>query len=207
MSARPVAELRNMTPEQMTPVERAAMKSLAYLSGEADAADVPTLRSVRLTRASDIAVRPVHWLWADRVALGTLALLGGREGIGKSTVAYQLAADLTQGRLDGVYLSEPRAVIVAATEDSWGHTIVPRLMAAGADLDRVYRVDVQTYAGFETGLSLPRDLTALGEAVGQQGLQLVGRAAAPAAESGDVESGRARRGGRGGGHGRRVGLG
>ncbi len=38
-------------------------------------------------------------------------------------------------------------------------------MAAGADLSMVYRVDVHTYAGFETGLSLPRDLAAVAEAV------------------------------------------
>src|SRR3954464_6558261 len=98
-------------------------------------------RRLRLTRASEIPIRPVHWLWADRIALGTLALLGGREGIGKSTMAYQLAADLTRGRLPGVHFLQPRAVIVAATEDSWGHTIVPRLMAADAHLALVYRVD------------------------------------------------------------------
>ena len=123
------------------------------------------LRRVRLTRAADIAIRPVHWLWADRVALGTLALLGGREGIGKSTVAYQLASDITRGRLPGVSYGRPRAVIVAASEDSWGHTIVPRLMAADADLSLIYRVDVTTYIGHETGLSLPRDLMALQDAV------------------------------------------
>lgn len=125
----------------------------------------PTLRQIRLTRAADIAIKPVHWLWEGRLALGTLALLGGREGIGKSTVAYQLAADLTRGRLPGAHHGQGRAVIVAATEDSWEHTIVPRLMAADADLSQVYRVDVHTYAGFETGLSLPRDLTDLGRAV------------------------------------------
>ena len=47
-----------------------------------------------------------------------------------------------EGGLPGTYFGQPRAVIVAATEDSWAHTIVPRLMAAGADLERVYRVDV-----------------------------------------------------------------
>lgn len=40
------------------------------------------------------------------------------------------------------------------------HTIVPRLMAAGADLSRVFRVDVLNYADISVGLSLPRDLVA-----------------------------------------------
>ena len=139
------------------------MSTLGWIEDAHD--EPPALRSVRLTSAADIKIKPVHWLWTDRIALGTLALLGGREGIGKSTVAYQLAADLTRGRLPGIGHGTARSVIVAATEDSWEHTIVPRLMAAAADLAHVYRVDVQTYTGFETGLNLPRDLPALEEAV------------------------------------------
>ena len=88
-------------------------------------------------------------------------MLGGREGIGKTILAYTLAADITRGRLPGVYHGEPRSVIVAASEDSWSHTIVPRLMAADADLDQVFRVDVTTAEGVDTTLSLPRDLVAL----------------------------------------------
>ena len=122
-------------------------------------------RSITLTPASAIRVRPVLWLWDGRIALGTLALVGGREGIGKSTLSYQLAADVTAGRLNGVFYSERKSVIVAATEDSWEHTIVPRLMAAGADLDRVYRVDVTTAAGFHGSLNLPGDLRALQERI------------------------------------------
>ncbi len=135
---------------------------LRQAPGEQDPpAPPPAQWSVTLTPASSIKVRPVRWLWSGRVALGTLALVGGREGIGKSTVVAALAADVTRGRLPGQYAGTPRAVIVAATEDSWAHTIVPRLMAAGADLDRVYRVDVTTAEGTDTGLSLPRDLLAL----------------------------------------------
>jgi len=118
-------------------------------------------RTVTLTQASSVKVQPVRWLLENRIALGTLALLAGREGIGKSLVAYTYAAQITTGTMPGEYAGKPRAVIVAATEDSWSHTIVPRLMAAGADLDRVYRADVTTSEGVDTGLVLPRDLTAL----------------------------------------------
>lgn len=118
-------------------------------------------RTIALTPASAIRVRPVRWVWDGRIALGTLALVGGREGIGKSTFCYQFAADITRGRLPGVYFERPKSVIVAATEDSWEHTIVPRLMAADADLDRVFRVDVITSAGFHGSLSLPGDLSDL----------------------------------------------
>jgi hypothetical protein len=118
-------------------------------------------RTVLLTPANTIRVRPVRWLWEGRLALGTLGLLGGREGVGKSTVAYTLIADVTRGRLPGASAGIPRAAIVAATEDSWEYTIAPRLMAAGADLARVYRADVTTIEGTEGSLSLPRDLADL----------------------------------------------
>jgi hypothetical protein len=124
-------------------------------------------RQLTLTPASSIHVRPIHWLWHQRIAVGTLVLLGGREGLGKSTVAYGLVADVTRGRLPGAHFGHPRGVIIAATEDSWEHTIVPRLMAADADLDRVFRVDVTTVAGVHTSLSLPRDLPAMKRAVEQ----------------------------------------
>jgi len=62
---------------------------------------------------------------------------------------------------------------VAATEDSWSHTIVPRLIAAGADLDLVYRVDVKTSEAIETALSLPRDLAAFEQTVKQVGAALI----------------------------------
>lgn len=128
---------------------------------------------VSFTRASDIKPRPVHWLWEGRIALGTLALLAGREGIGKSTIAYDLAARVTRGELEGCYKDEPKSVAVVATEDSWEHTIVPRLMGAGADLNRVLRVEVTTPQGSTTGIMLPRDLKGLEELIGSEQVALV----------------------------------
>jgi hypothetical protein len=127
------------------------------------------VRTVSLTPASAIRVRPVRWLWEYRVALGTLALVGGREGIGKSMVCYWIAAALTRGGLPGIYFGQPKSVIVAATEDSWEHTIVPRLMAADADLDQVFRVDVTTATGFGGSLVLPKDLDALRQHIRENG--------------------------------------
>jgi hypothetical protein len=119
------------------------------------------VRRVMARAASGIEPERVRWLWDGRLPLGALSLLGGREGIGKSTCAYQIAADITRGTLAGEFYGVPRAVAVAATEDSWPHTVVPRLMAAGADLDKVFRVDAQTAQDVETGLVLPEDLIGL----------------------------------------------
>lgn len=135
--------------------------------------DPESRRKVKLTPASAIKPRPVRWLWADRVPLGTLGLLAGREGIGKSTIAYTHSAAITRGELPGVYEGQARAVIVAATEDSWAHTIVPRLMAAGADLDLVFRAEVTTLDGFDEEISVPADLIGLEQVCIDMGAALV----------------------------------
>lgn len=132
----------------------------------------PRKRTLAFTRASAIGVRPTHWLWEGRIALGTLALLAGREGIGKSTVAYWLAAQMTKGLLPGAYFRQPRQVLVAASEDSWEHTIVPRLMAAEADLDKVLRVDVSE-RGVDGYLTLPDDNVDLQALITEERVALV----------------------------------
>lgn len=146
-------------------VRAVSPKTASWSDVDPDAPPEPD-RLVRLTPASQIAVRPVRWIWEDRLPLGGLALMGGREGLGKSILADQLAADVTNGCLLGQYAGQPKSVIIAAAEDSWDRTIVPRLMAAGADLDRVFRVDVVLSGGAgEVELSLPDDLPALEEQI------------------------------------------
>lgn len=124
-------------------------------------------RQLVLTAASDIAVQRVRWLWEGRIATGTLALLAGPEGVGKSTLAYERAARVTRGELEGEHHGTPKGVLVCATEDSWAHTIVPRLMAHDADLDRVWRVEIQLEDEIRVGLTLPSDLDEVVDAAQQ----------------------------------------
>jgi hypothetical protein len=130
-------------------------------------------RRVRLTPASAITLRPTHWLWDGRIPHGALVLGPGREGIGKSLFCAWLAAQVTHGRLPGVHHGQPRAVVYAATEDSWERTIAGRLLVAGADMDRVYRVDVESLAGTMLPLSLPRDCDDLAEEIGRADVALL----------------------------------
>lgn len=126
-------------------------------------------RRIVLTKAADITPMPTTWLWDKRLPTGALTLIAGPEGTGKSTVAYTLAAEITCGTLTGRHKGTARAVLVAATEDSWARTIVPRLMAAGADLNLVYRIEVVTALGTGGYLTLPKDVPDLEEAVVQTG--------------------------------------
>lgn len=51
--------------------------------------------------ASEIIVEPVRWAWDQRIPLGHMTVLGGRPGLGKTTLAVELAAQATRGTLDG----------------------------------------------------------------------------------------------------------
>jgi DnaB-like helicase N terminal domain/AAA domain len=131
----------------------------AQLNGHG-AASGPVSASHRLvlTPASAIEPRPVLWGWQDRLPAGHVGLIPGREGIGKSLLLTWLIAHITRGSLPGVFQSTPRPVFYAATEDSWQHTIVPRLIAAGADRELVYRVEVEAVeTSMRIELTMPRD--------------------------------------------------
>jgi hypothetical protein len=151
----------------------AAGRSLAELvvvQGEVPGSGTPdTSRKLVLTRASDIEPEPVVWMWEDngrgRIPSGSLGLFAGREGTGKSSFLIWKTARITTGTLPGSLYGQPRGVIYVAVEDSWKYTIVPRLIASGADLDLVYRAEVQEIDGGTVSLSLPADNKLLEQAI------------------------------------------
>lgn len=112
---------------------------------------------IRLTPASRFPIKAVRWVWEGRMPLGEITLIPGREGVGKSTMLAWMAAAITNGNLPGLYQDQPRAVLYAASEDAWSYTIAPRMLAAGANLDLIYRIDIEQDDGTVGGLILPRD--------------------------------------------------
>jgi hypothetical protein len=136
----------------------------------------PGGRRLKPTLASAVRVTRQRWLWSLRIVLGGLTLLAGREGLGKSTIAVDVVADVTTGLLDGEYKGEPRSVIYIHTEDARDTTLVPRLLAAGADLDRVLFVDAVTTdedGEFESQIVLPTDVAELAQLVIDNDVALV----------------------------------
>jgi putative DNA primase/helicase len=97
-------------------------------------------RALLMTCAADITPKAVKWLWAGRLAMGKPTIIAGEPGKGKSTLANYVAATISTSGLWPC--SEGRAplgdVIILSAEDGIEDTIVPRLMAAGADLKRVH---------------------------------------------------------------------
>lgn len=150
-----------------SPSERLKGLSGSSLNGR------PAERRVRLTPASTIRPRPVYWTWQDRLPVGEVCLTPGRGGVGKSTFHAWVIARLTRGQLPGTYEGTPRPCIIATAEDSWARTVVPRLIAAGANLDLVFRAEVVTEEDDEVSLALPRDCSALEAEIAERGVALL----------------------------------
>jgi hypothetical protein len=80
-------------------------------------------------------------MWPTRLAAGQLALIDGDPGQGKSLLMLDIAARVTtaQDLPDGYRPLEPAPVLLLPSgEDDLETTIVPRLRAAGADLEKIY---------------------------------------------------------------------
>ncbi len=126
-------------------------------------------RRLKVTWADRIEPEPVDWAWQDdgqgRIPAGALCIAAGREGTGKSSFGIWLAARISRGTLPGIFYGRPRKVFYVAVEDSWAHTLVPRLIAAGADLSRIGRLDAVEDEGRESVLCLPTDLSLLEQAI------------------------------------------
>lgn len=98
--------------------------------------------TVKIIRMSDVELTPVEWLWKPYLPFGKLSVLQGNPGEGKTYFAMHLAAACTNGKLlPNMERLEPFNVIYQTAEDGLGDTIKPRLIEAGADLDRVLVID------------------------------------------------------------------
>ncbi|GAA2548148.1 AAA family ATPase [Pseudonocardia hydrocarbonoxydans] len=135
-------------------------------------------RRLRIVRASAVVPKAARWLWQTgeygRIPLGEVSVLAGRGNVGKSPFALWCAARLTRGELPGELFGNPVDVLIYASEDSHEHTTVPRLTAAGADLDRVHLLNgTETDEDPEMPLVWARDIDLIREAIEQTGARLL----------------------------------
>lgn len=81
----------------------------------------------------------VSWLWPGHIPVSMLTLFAGNAGEGKSFLSLELAARLSKGMPwpDGATGCAKADSIIVASEDVQEITIIPRLIALGADLDRI----------------------------------------------------------------------
>lgn len=106
---------------------------------------------VNAVKASSIRPVPIRWLWPGWLAKGKLHILAGAGGTGKTTLLLGLIATITTaGRWpDGEICREPGNALIWSSEDDPSDTLVPRLIAAGADMDRVHIIQGRINASGE----------------------------------------------------------
>ena len=128
---------------------------------------------VTLVSFEDIEEAPVAWLWRHWLMLAALNVLSGVAKVGKSTIAYSLAATISAGGLfpDGTRAT-PGNVLIWSGEDAAATVIKPRLRAAGADMSRIKFI-ANTLTRDKRGNLVKRafnpstDMAGLARAVGQ----------------------------------------
>ena len=104
--------------------------------------ELPTAQPVPMLRMADVALTSVDWLWFPYIPFGKLTIIQGNPGEGKTYFAMRLAAACTNRKpLPGMETLEPFNIIYQTAEDGLGDTVKPRLIEAGADLDRVLVID------------------------------------------------------------------
>lgn len=99
-----------------------------------------TIKPYSLVWAKDVIIRSKEWVWPGHILRGAQELTTGQPDLGKSQVQCSHVACITTGRKwpDGAAgVAEPANVIMVTAEDTLDQEIVPRLIAAGADLSRV----------------------------------------------------------------------
>jgi hypothetical protein len=94
-----------------------------------------------LIRAHDVEAKSIRWLWKYRLPQG-MALMAGEGGVGKSQLMLLFAKTVSVGGAwaDGSGNAPLGSVVILSAEDRADDTIKPRLMAMGADMDKIFFV-------------------------------------------------------------------
>ncbi len=126
--------------------------------------------TVVLTCGADLTPEPYRWLWQYWLAMGKLHILAGAPGQGKTTIALAMAATITIGGRwpDGSRCGAGN-VLIWSGEDDPADTLVPRLMAAGADRARCHFIAGTQRDGEVVPFDPARDLGQLLEAIDKIG--------------------------------------
>jgi DNA polymerase bacteriophage-type len=124
-----------------------------------------------LVRASDIVPRAMDWLWQGHILRGSQELLTGIPGGGKSQIHCAFVSYVTTGGAwpDGCNGAPAGNVIMLTAEDCLDQTIVPRLIAAGADRSRVFVLKKIRKDNKERMFLLSEDLEELERMIGKVG--------------------------------------
>jgi putative DNA primase/helicase len=124
-----------------------------------------------LLRADALAPERVDWLWRHHIALGKLTLIGGAPGTGKSTLALGLLAAVSSGGdwPCGEGKAPLGSAILVCDAAGVRDTIMPGLMAAGADRTRIGVISGVPGEGGRRPFNLHTDLAVIEDAIKELG--------------------------------------
>jgi len=99
--------------------------------------------TMRVQTFADIEMKELAWLWPGKIPSGKVTIISGKADTGKTLCLIDWTARVTTGRdwPDGSRNeSGARRVLLCSDEDDPSDTTAPRLVAAGADLNKVLRL-------------------------------------------------------------------
>ncbi len=98
---------------------------------------------VKMIKMSDVQTQPIEWLWYPFIPYGKLTIIQGDPGDGKTTLALNIAAKLSNGRglENEIMTQEPVTIIYQTAEDGLADTVKPRLENAEADCRKILVID------------------------------------------------------------------
>jgi hypothetical protein len=120
-------------------------------------------RAYVATNLATVKAKAHTWIWPGHLVCGGLELLAGSPEIGKSQIQCQYVACATTGRVwpNGLPGITPCRVIILTAEDTTEDTLVPRLIAAGANLALVEELKAIRRNNQEEMFLLDQDLAIL----------------------------------------------
>jgi hypothetical protein len=119
---------------------------------------------------SEGQLKQVEWLWEKRIPKNKLTLVVGDPGVGKSSFALWLAAQVTRGKtLPGKPSgpTEKGQIIHLSAEDDLDDTILPRFLANGGDPSLAHLI--RGIKNESRMFDLDRDLNELGKVIEKEG--------------------------------------
>lgn len=104
--------------------------------------NVKEMYELKSVKTSDIKPASQPWLWEGYIPLETSTLVAGKGGIGKSQTLMWLTSIVTNGGSFVINSTEHKiekgSVVILSAEDHLEYTILPRLIAANANLEKVH---------------------------------------------------------------------
>ena len=126
---------------------------------------------MRLVKAQAFEPRPLEWLWKGRIPFKAVYMLDGDGGVSKSTLTCTMAAHISKGENwpDGAACPAGRTIL-CNNEDLPEEIIVPRLIAAGADRERVH---IMLPGSDGDSFSIPEKIEPLEREIAGQDVRLI----------------------------------